>query len=297
MMPDDNTFLLPIINIEVELLNYLDPIIDFQQLAMINRYYYNIVINNPVFNKFKDFITETKENEIFMFDLDEDLYNSKNISKNFIIACKYNYLSIAQYISFHKNYSSYDSEIGFKWSCLNGHIDVCKWLYSMSIQMKDPINIHTCNEYPFRWSCTKGHIDVSKWLFDLSIKMDSPINIHADNEYPFRWSCSENHLEVAKWLYELSISINSPIDIHVCNEYAFRHSCIKGNYEVSKWLYQLGNDIGSPINIRMYDDEVFVNSCKNGDFIIANWLCSICDNYYINSNTIDGTIRYYIIPN
>ena len=96
---------------------------------------------------------------------------------------------------------------GFIYNCLDGHLTVAKWLYSI-----DEVNIHYNNEQAFRWSCGYGHLAVAQWLYSLG-----EVNIHADNECAFRWSCDAGHLTVAQWLYSLG-----NVNIHADNEYVFK---------------------------------------------------------------------------
>ena len=63
-------------------------------------------------------------------------------------------------------------------SCLNGHIEIAKWLYSFG-----GVNIHANNDDAFRWSCDNGNIEIAKWLYSLG-----GVNIHANNDYVFKYS-------------------------------------------------------------------------------------------------------------
>ena len=120
-----------------------------------------------------------------------------------------------------------------------GSLLTCMKIYQLSIDIKQPINIHENNEYAFARSCTIGHLEMVGWFYDLGLQLNSPINIHADVEFAFRGSCRFGHFEVAKWLYDLSLQLNSPINIHADNEFAFRWSCGNEHLEVAKWLCSL----------------------------------------------------------
>jgi hypothetical protein len=134
-----------------------------------------------------------------------------------------------------------------------GNLDVCKYLYKMSIRSGSPIDIHSnnkkaftksCNyghafsllEKAFINSCNYGHLEICKWLYKISIKSGSPIDIHINEETPFIYSCLYGHLEICKWLYDLGIENNSSIDI---NSSVLATTYCGGHIEILKWLVSL----------------------------------------------------------
>ena len=84
-----------------------------------------------------------------------------------------------------------NDEYAFRWSCMNGHLIVAKWLYSLK---QHSINIHINEECAFRWSCIKGHLDVAQWLYSIG-----HVNIHARNRSVFK--CA--HKDILIWLNNL----------------------------------------------------------------------------------------------
>jgi len=220
-------------------------------LYKIGKYEYNINLNIP-----KEYF-----NKITL--------KNKKIELNEDILIKYSQLNILKW--FYHNIS-FDFKNYFMYSCINGHLEVAKWLYQIGKETRAPINIHINSEEAFRGACANGHLEVAKWLYQ--IETNSPINIHINSEYSFTLSCGNGHLEVAKWLYNLGIETNSPINIHVKSEFAFKNACRNGHLEVVKWLYNLGNEINSPIKITNYKN-LFLYSCKNGHLEAAKWLYQI----------------------
>jgi len=41
---DTNSYIFPVVEIEYSILNYLDPLIDFSKLSLVNKYYSDFVI-------------------------------------------------------------------------------------------------------------------------------------------------------------------------------------------------------------------------------------------------------------
>ena len=60
-------------------------------------------------------------------------------------------------------------------------------------------------------SCENGHINIAQWLYEISIQDNQPIDIHANDEDAFCLSCENGHINIAQWLYELGIKNNQPI--------------------------------------------------------------------------------------
>jgi len=184
-------YIFPVAEIEYHIIGFLDPLTDYKQLSLVNKYYYDIVVSDKIYVALKKFCI-TKP--IFYF---QKKHNLKNKEKKFIIACSNKNILVAEYL-----YNKYQinihagDEYAFQLSCKNGHLEITKWLRKKGIESNSPIDIHAGNKRAFRWSCKNGHLKVAKWLYKKAIEMNSSINIHEDNEYAFKWSCEKGHLEV-----------------------------------------------------------------------------------------------------
>jgi ankyrin repeat protein len=276
-----NQSIFNLVDIDLHIINFLDPMTDFFLLSCINKYYNNLVKQNKLFVEFKIFTTKI---------------HFANEKKDFINACKYGYVLVAQYfcnkytIDIHAG-----NEYAFQLACGNGHIETAKWLFNLSNEISSIIGIHADNERPFRWACYGGHIGTAKWLFNLSNEISSIINIHADNELAFGWACYFGHIETAKWLFSLSNEISSIINIHADNERPFRWACYGGHIEIAKWLFNLSNEISSIINIHADNECAFIQACTNDHIEIAKWLCSLCSKYEITIDSDCKKITHYNI--
>ena len=191
---DTNSYIFPVIEIEYSILNYLDQLIDFPKLYLINKYYSDFVINDKLYTALKQFY------------LMEKIKNKKLTKEenNFVSACTNNNLLVAKYL-YQKNKINIHAhnELAFRRTCIYGHLEVTKWLYLLGNETGSPIDIHAGNEYAFRYACYYGHLEIAKWLHLLGNEIGSPINIHACNEFAFRCACSSGHLEIVDWLHSL----------------------------------------------------------------------------------------------
>src|SRR4029079_4387201 len=131
----------------------------------------NLVIQNKLFDEFKNFIIKA---------------NDWQIEKNFPNACAYGYLFVAQY--FFNKYDidiHIDDECAFRGACYNNHMEIAKWLFKLSNEIYSPsglvsrIDIHAEDDFAFRLACYNGLIEMAIWLFNLGNEIYSPINIHA----------------------------------------------------------------------------------------------------------------------
>jgi len=91
-MTNYNEYLFPIIEIEYHILGYLDPLTDFNQLSLVNKYYHEFVTNNKLYLALKIFYEDKKKIEA---NINNKLTKEEN---NFILACRYDHLLVAKYL-------------------------------------------------------------------------------------------------------------------------------------------------------------------------------------------------------
>jgi hypothetical protein len=157
-------------------------------------------------------------------------------------------------------------------SCINGHLNVAKWLHIINDNLFD---LHYGNEMIFSTTCIHNQIEVAKWLYSIGCR------INKDNKYTIFCSTAGNgQIETAKWL--ISLDKNIFCDLY---ESAFYSACIFGNLKGAKWIYSLDNTIIKKFN---ENDKLnlFVKSCINwqNNFDVPKWLISLddidCSSYY-----------------
>ena len=199
-------------------------------------------------------------------------HNSINYNDIFMVACKFEYFDIAEWLLFvnTKNTSnSFDIELCeqniFKYACVNNKQKLIQWLLftnqSLDIEpyeydllyfacstncydvanyilsISSPIDISKDNDKLFRVTCKFGHLQIAKLLF--ATKPD--IDINAVNDYAFRfagkhYTCTENNkLAILKWL----LSVNSNINIHADDEFAMHFACNCNHHTITKFLYDI----------------------------------------------------------
>lgn len=163
---EQTSYFFPIPEIEEIIFSYLDPITDFKQLVLVNKYYHSIISNQ--YNELKNYFKNEKYNHFFGFRI------ISKIDKMFIKACRYGSLNVVKYIySKYKNIIDIhmDDEYAFQNGCINGNLEIVKYLLSLD----DKIDIHANNDLAFKWSCLNGHLEISKFIFSLDNKINHEV--------------------------------------------------------------------------------------------------------------------------
>lgn len=174
--------------------------------------------------------------------------------------------------------------------CQTKHFNTIRWVYLLSIEFDDPIDIYAYNDYYFRLACYRGDCRLAQWLYSLSESLGKPYDISED---VFKRACNKNGIEIIEWLYTIKTIdattgfieackngaidlakrfIIRGADIHSGNDKAFRMACKSGGLETVKWLYTLEN-----IDINSKNDKPFLNACQSGHLEIAQWLYNLED--------------------
>lgn len=222
------SYIFQIPEIEDLILDFLDPHTDYQNLAQVNKYFNEIIGEDPVYLSLKKFSQNVEQMEIHP----AWVFEPSKIQSYFMKACRYDYLHTAEYLfSEFKTLIDihFSDEYVFRCSCAYGHLRITKFLLSI----EKNIDIHVMKEWAFRQSCVNGHFETVKYL--LSLKRDDKIDIHIENEYAFRKACTNGYLSIAKFLY----SFDDKIDIHAKHDIAFYASCRNDHLQIAEWLSSL----------------------------------------------------------
>jgi hypothetical protein len=118
---------------------------------------------------------------------------------------------------------AYDS-IAFKFSCINNHVDIVKWLHSIDPEIYLRTNYHTI----FILCCENGNIDIVKWLYLYILNYDHVL---------FRGcikACCNNHLKIACWLLDNNLRVKELVE--TCSYDEFNNVCVGKNFKGIAWL-------------------------------------------------------------
>ena len=153
-----------------------------------------------------------------------------------------------------------DEDYAFRYSCINGHLELAKWLYNMCNCI---VNVRVYEDFAFVHSCANGHIEVAQWLLEI----EPSININAQGHHAFKYACKNGHFDVAQWLF----SLNPNIDISIGNEFAFRSACARGHLTIVQWL----RSIKPTLNIHAVEDHAFNSAYCEGHSNIITYLLEL----------------------
>ena len=187
-------------------------------------------------------------------------------------------------------------------SCLNGKLNIAKWIYANSNERVYSLNKRSLY-YGYKRNmlldiCGEGNLFIIKWLLTIipSIEDEADtmeifnkacvygklniakciinrypnINISAKNEETFRLVCSWGQVNIAKWL----LKIKPYIDISAKSDNAFYQTCKYGYLEMAKWLLKIKPDINNNLITFVNQDtyELFTYVCRRGHLDVAKWL-------------------------
>ena len=161
---------------------------------------------------------------------------------------------------------SADNNFAFRHACLNGHLEVVKWL----------VEIHPSTKYDnkgFVYACWYAHLEVAKWLVVINPSAEYFYDCCYDSA--FVNACSRGYLEVAKWLVDIKPS--AEYLSACCYNSAFIDACSNNHLEVAKWLI----NTYPQLNIFANNNEAFRNACIYKHIEVARWLVEICPYHYM----------------
>lgn len=196
------------------------------------------------------------------------------LPRDFVDACREGHLETAQHIlktnPTHNFY--YKFQIGFNYSCVNGHLDVAQWLLTVE---NNKIDISFDQNYNFKWACGNGHLDVAQWFYERVSQTLSDNEKYNLCKEAFMRFFGHQHLHVAQWLFNMCKSPICWIDDAI-----FRYNCNYNNIEVVKWFCSL-----MPFKYSFTNYEIHTN--KNIKLMTLIYLLTRSNNFnYLTANVV-----------
>lgn len=299
---NQTNYIFPIPEIEQIILNYLDIDMLYQNVLFVNKYFYELIIQDPLYSEFKKFN-------------DRRSFGEMNVNYCIVKACKYDCLLVAKYFfeKFNDEYiENRHLEKSFSHCCKNKNEDGVKWIYKLNkdfgididiefalsriceygilslvdwickiiLQTNNPVDIHIFKN-SFWCACRTGHLQIVKYLYSFRDKIS--INVRGYNQ-AFYLSCANGHMPIARYLHKISLKEGKKINIHYRHEKPFLSSCGNGHLETAQYLYELSVKQNNEIDIHVNNDESFHSSCCNGHLEVAQWLYYLDQDYSFEIN-------------
>ncbi len=272
------------LELEYMVIDYLDPFLDLRNMALLNRYYYYLIDDLPIFKEFKQFFLsgDCKNYNVLHFSV-----RIKNLDKIetrewlFIKACAFGLLNVARYYEKHVINKLEIFPNAMIQASISNKLNIVKWLADWNIKNRSPNeslpfgfneNNHTLN-----CSCSRGHTEIVQFLLDHKDKLKPPIRLNYMNYEALQLTIQFGYLEIVKLLCEKDKTVLNTIfsDSTGCRyraTIAFIDSCQYGHLDIAKWFFETGNQLGFPIDMHDQQEAAFRKSCQHGHLEIATWL-------------------------
>lgn len=113
--------------------------------------------------------------------------------------------------------------------CLEGHLEVLKWLSTKFELTRTQVLGHLDG---FDFCCRRGHLETAKWLFEtFQITPDDSPDI-----LTFWWTCRHGHLEMAQWYHQHLPITKADVVGKDAGSCLFFCVCQDEQFHVADWL-------------------------------------------------------------
>ena len=125
-------------------------------------------------------------------------------------------------------YIHYNDDIGFRYACASGKLDLVKYLIDYAESIGSPIDIHAARDHALRHALHKCDFELVKYLFDHMRRTHEPFDPHADEDLEFICMCLNNYNDLIGFLVDID---GTPV-----NPLVFDEIIEPGLYELIKHL-------------------------------------------------------------
>lgn len=147
--------------------------------------------------------------------------------------------------------------LGLHNACINGRINVVKWIES-KIKLIPEDKDFLDENYTLTYVCRNGHLPILVW-----IQQTFPTESFYEE---FQEACRGGHLHIMKWISQ-NLDPHCYITDYIPN--VVQIACAGGHVDICKWLEKQYH-IEWSIQGRHHS---FVNACYAGDLQVAQWVC------------------------
>jgi ankyrin repeat protein len=201
-----------------------------------------------------------------LFDMVRELYLTNKViihyvyKKAFQISCMNGHVNIVEFLysvgSYTHYYNYYEEVLNFHYDvfidvCKKGKLEIAKILDTRKLL----VTFNNFDEF-FHICCINGHLEFAKWIYSRF-----RINIHWRNNIVFLSACENGHNSIVEWLLTI-IDLDSN-SLHR----AFTLACKEGHLNTVKLLYSFKN-----VSFQFNNYEAINNCCYFGHLLILKWI-------------------------
>jgi len=104
--------------------------------------------------------------------------------------------------------------MGLAYACKSDNLELCKWLYSQMTKV-GPVDVKKQDNILFRRACMNGRIEIAKWL----LTIDTNIEVSSNNHEAFITACNKGLIETVRWLTTINPKYYAKVENNKIHEF------------------------------------------------------------------------------